>query len=163
MNTMKLYEISEQHAGLLALDDPELPQEAIDNTLEALQGEFEDKGRSVIAFALNCDAQAKVIDEHIKRLQARSKALKRRHQSMRDYLLTNMERCGISKIESPLFTATVKSGGSKSVTVDADAELDKKFQRVTVTADKAAIKKALEAGEEVNGAHIETKNTLMIK
>ena len=53
---------------------------------------------------------------------------------------------------------------TKEVIVDADPkDLADRFQRVKIEANKTAIKVAIEAGEEVEGAHIQTNVSVVLK
>lgn len=68
------------------------------------------------------------------------------------------------KAETPFVKLSWRK--SEAVVFEGAAELlPEKFQRVktTVDADKKAIKAAIESGEEVSGAKIETRHSLQIK
>lgn len=68
------------------------------------------------------------------------------------------------KIETDF--VTLKWHPSEAVVVDCAAELlPTEFQRVKTTcdADKTALKKALKAGEKIEGVHLEKRHSLQIK
>ncbi|MBR7085696.1 MAG: siphovirus Gp157 family protein, partial [Oscillospiraceae bacterium] len=63
-------------------------------------------------------------------------------------------------------TARVAISYRKSVSVQVDESLlDKKYmkEKVTYTPDKIALKKALQAGENIEGAYLEEKPNIQIK
>jgi len=85
---------------------------------------------------------------------------------VREYLKFNMERTGISKIDSPYFRISLRQN-PVSVVVDNEGSIPCEFFRYPEapppSVDKKAIKAAIEAGEEVNGAHLERGTSLIIK
>jgi hypothetical protein len=147
------------------LDDPELPEEVVRDTLEALQGGLVQKGQAVAAFALNLSAEIEALKAHEKRVAAKRKTLEAREAWMREYLKSNMERCGISEIKAIDGTFTAKlQKGRPSVVIDNEQLIpdDSDFVRWTRSVDKTAIAAAIKNGQEVPGAHIETRPALRI-
>ena len=71
---MKLYELTEQLSGLAELGE-DIPPEALRDTLDALQGEFNEKAVSICHVLSNSSGSFTAIDSEIKRLQARKKAI----------------------------------------------------------------------------------------
>lgn len=163
---MKLYEITDQYLGALqALDDPDLPEEAVRDTLEALQGEILQKGQAVAAFTMNLAAEVEALKAHEKRIATKRKALEAKEARLREYLKFNMERSGISEIRAIDGTFKAKlAKGRPSVVVDDESLIpdDSKFVRWTRSLDKTAIAAAIAAGEEVPGAHVETRPQLRL-
>lgn len=157
--------ISEQYRGLLDLaKTDDLPIEAIKDTLDGIDGEFNDKALKIVDVISSVEGDIAQIDAEIDRLTARKKTIANRNQSIRDYLQNNMEACGITKIECPLFTITL-AAGRDIVVIDNEDELPDEYITVkTSTApDKKELLKALKTGA-VAGAHIEkSKSSLRIK
>jgi hypothetical protein len=164
--TMKLYQLADEYQQALeVLDDPELPEEVVRDTLEALQGGLVQKGQAVAAYALNLSAEIEVLKAHEKRVAAKRKALEGREEWLRGYLKSNMERCGINEIKAIDGTFTAKLGkGRPSVVIDDDKLIpdDSEFVRWKREVDKTAIAAAIKSGQEVPGAHLETRPTLRI-
>lgn len=163
---MKLYQLADEYQQALeVLDDPELPEEVVRDTLEALQGGLVQKGQAVAAFALNLAADIEALKAHEKRVAAKRKSLEGREEWLRTYLKSNMERCGISEIKAIDGTFTAKLGkGRPSVVIDDEKLIpdDSEFVRWTRSVDKTAIAAAIKAGQEVPGAHVETRPSLRI-
>ena len=164
--TMKLYQLADEYQQALeVLDDPELPEEAVRDTLEALQGGLVQKGQAVAAFALNLAAEIEALKAHEKRVAGKRKTLEAREEWLRGYLKSNMERCSITEIKAVDGTFTAKLGrGRPSVVIDDEKLIpdDSEFVRWTRSVDKTAIAAAIKAGQEVPGAHVETRPTLRI-
>jgi hypothetical protein len=153
----QLYEISGRLRELSSMDatDEDFAV-AIRDTMEGIEGEFNDKAVSVSHAILNLDSDAQAIDREIKRLQDRKKILTNRRDHIREYLRGNMEACEIKKITCPLFSITLAKGRD-NVVIDDQDELPDDLMRVKtiMEPDKTEIFRRLKAGEEVKGARLE--------
>lgn len=164
MNSLSLYAMTEDYeAAFLALADSDMPADAIDDTLEALEGELTMKGANVAAFILNLEAEAEKAKLAEKRISERRKALENKADRMRDYLKFNMERAGIKSISAidASFKATLTAPRA-SVVVDDVGSLAPEFTKTKIEPDKTAIKAAIDGGMEIPGAHIEWRAGLKI-
>lgn len=170
MSSMALYELVSQHRSLEALaTSDDLPPEVIRDTLEGLEGELRDKAVSVAHFILNLESVADSIDAAIEQMMARKLRLEQRASSLLDYLLFNMIAAGISKVDSPYFTLTVKTN-PPTVVVDSERLIPAEYMRTPAPSvtppsspDKAAIAAAFKAGIDVPGCHVEQRQRLEVK
>ena len=160
---MKLYELSNQMRGLQALmDDPETELDLAD-TLDALEGDLQVKAEGLLSYVSNLGSDVEAINTEIKRLTVRKKVITNKQDSLREYLRHNMDIGGIDKITCPLFTITLRKATQAVQVADMDA-LPEKYRRITVSADKAAIKSDLKAGKEIPGCSmVDGKRGLLIK
>lgn len=159
---MKLYEITPQ---LVELSNMDVSDEAVRDTLEAVQMEFNDKAVAIVKVAESLDADTSAIDAEIERLKARKQVIVNRKQQLRDYLLYNMEAARIKKIDCPLFTVTLRQG-VESVEIIDQSQIPNEYVTVEVVEkpDKAAIKAAIKSGKEVAGAILKRgANSIQIK
>lgn len=167
MSNLNLYEISSNYLQALDfLTDPELdlPIEAINDTLEGLSGELEDKAVNVAKFLRNMESTAKAIKEAETEMAKRRKALESRVKWLRAYLKINMEACGISKIECPFFKLAVQKNPDAVNITDENAIPEQfKEQVITWKISKTAIKDAIKAGAPVPGAELTAGTRLVIK
>lgn len=165
--SQSLYDITGQYRELAALaTDPnsELTHEAIADTLQGIQGSFEEKAEKVAVIINGVGANVTTIDNEIKRLQERKRIIQNRDKSIREYLLNNMTALEIKKIECSLFSITLAKGRD-SVVVDDVNRLPDEFISVKseVVADKKALLTALK-NKDIEGARIETgKPSIRIK
>lgn len=161
----KLWEIAEEFKSLNELvESGELTSEQIADTLEATEGEFQDKGKAIAMFIENVGSDVDQLDLMIKNLTARKKRLANKQESLRSYLADNMHRTGVTKIQSTEMTISYVKP-RMNVVVDCDPlELDFDYQIVEIKANKKAIGDAIKEGIEVNGARIEPgKPSIRIK
>lgn len=165
MSAPSLYLLGSRYREALeALSDPNLPAEAVSDTLEGLAGELEDKAVNVAKVMRNLESAASAIKEAEAEMAARRKALEMRVQWLKDYLKDNMERCGIRKIECPYFRLSVQHN-PVSVDIMDEAAVPRQFGKVAVTwtVDKAAVRDAIESGQAVPGARLVRNTRLAVK
>jgi len=161
-----LHQITDKHRELLALaEESDDMAQAVADTMESIEGEFEEKALSLMAVAGNMDGDVSAIDNEIARLAARKKSIQNRQESMKEYLRMNMEASGINKITCPLFTITLAKGRDIVQINDADKiPADYLNIKTSMTPMKKEILAALKAGEEIEGASLtKSKNSIRIK
>jgi len=155
-----LYNLTNQYLGLMDLSE-DLPEDALNDTLEAIEGDIQDKATNIIAVIANLNTDA--LDAEIKRMQNMKRVITNRQTALKDYLRENMQRMDMKKITWPTGSVTLRKPLPIVVVDDADA-LPEKFNKVTVAPNKVLIKATLKAGEVVPGAHLEDgKPGIMIK
>lgn len=138
----------------------ELNEETI-NALAVSQQNLQAKGIDIGYVIKSFDDEIDLYDREIKRLTERKQALKNAQERVKNSLKNAMEEFGIVEIKGQ--TLKINFRKSESVEVDNIEELDDKFKRVKVEADKTAIKQALKSGEEVKGARLVENNNLQIR
>ncbi len=167
MNRLSLYELSANYLQALDfLTDPEmdLPVEAINDTLEALSGELEDKAINVAKFFRNMEAAAEAIKSAEADMAKRRKTLENRVQWLKNYIKENMEVCGISDIECPHFKISVQKNPAVVNILDENAIPAQFKEQVTSwKIDKAAIKEAIKSGSVVPGTELVNGTRLAVK
>lgn len=163
----RLYELTAQYeqafTDMVDAETGEVNEQAI-ALLDALQGDVKDKGLAVAAYIRNHDADVDALKAEEHRLAARRKQLESRMAWLREYLLDNMTRCGISEVKSPYFTIKTKKC-PPAVKVFDEAQLPNKYIRVKelISVDKVLIKKDITDGIVVPGAMMEQNTTIVIK
>ncbi|WP_333876516.1 siphovirus Gp157 family protein [Methylobacter sp.] len=167
MNRLSLYELSANYLQALDfLTDPEmdLPIEAVNDTLEALGGELEDKAINVAKFFRNMEAAADAIKTAEANMAKRRKALENRVQWLKNYIKGNMELCGISDIECPHFKLSIQKNPAVVNIIDEDA-IPEQFKEKVISwkIDKTAIKDAIKSGSIVPGTELINGTRLAVK
>lgn len=155
-----LYEISEDMRFLQSIaDDPEADLEAVKDTLEGVEMEFEDKAQNIAFICKNDDAMIEGIDKEIARLTARKNSYKNHKKWLYGYLESCMRATGKLKFKTALFSFGIqKNGGKKPLVLDVSPEeLPFEYQRVKVEADGDRLRSLLDSGEECKYAHYEER------
>jgi hypothetical protein len=163
---MNLYEIASNYEEAfysLAEIEDEVGEDCVADTLDGIEGEFQEKGVNIAAYFKNLEAEAAAIKEAEVAMAARRKAIEKRAGHLKEYLKVNMERTGIMDITCPYFAIKVKKC-PPSVVIDDSSLIPAEFikRREVVSEDKAAIKAALKDGD-VPGAHLQQATRLEIK
>ncbi len=164
MSTLRELSHELQEVQSLALD-PDVPEEALRDTLDGIEGMFNEKAVRIVHVIANSGTDVDAISAEIKRLSERKRSIELAQDRLREYLRFNMEAAGISKISSPLFTITL-AAGRDIVEIYDEAALPDEFVRVktVVSPEKADILKALKSGIDVPGATItKSKSSVRIK
>lgn len=164
---MKLYDITTQYTEALTffgdLDNTLSLDTALD-TLDAIDGDFEQKAINVAAYARQLEAEADAIKTVIEGMEKRRKALEKRAEWLKDYTRHCMETLGKTKIKHAWFNLSIQKN-PPSVEVYDETVLPFEYiaEIVTTKIDKAAIKAALLEGASVTGAKLSNGTRLVIK
>ena len=152
------------------LADGDFDLQTISDSIEAsgIVDEFNDKAQALEFVARGAQAHNSAIDAEIARLTA----LKARRDGvaagLRKYLLDNMLATGITKIECPLFSIATQKN-PVAVDVFDSLLLPEKYMKTpepkppVAAPDKAAIKAAIQLGQEVPGARLVQSVRLVVK
>jgi len=166
-----LYVLTNEYLALAEkLADGDFDPQTIADTIEAsgITDELAVKAQGIEFVARAAEAHHPVIDAEIARLQALKASRDKVAAGLREYLKDNMERAGIEKIECPLFKLSIKKN-PPSVEILDQLSLPAQFWRTpepkppVAAPDKAAIKAALQAGQEVMGAKLTQGTRLEVK
>lgn len=162
-----LYELNTAYRSLMErLYDEELPEDAIIDTLDSLEGAIEDKADGYGKVIRMLDADIAEIKAEEARLYARRKSLERRKDVLKGNLFDAMKTVGLSKIKTALFTVSIrKNGGKRRVELDVPIEaLPPEFQKVTIEANNEALRQYLQENESCEYCHLaEQGESLTIK
>ena len=165
---MKLYEISRAMLDVIESGysvDEETGEIIFDSAdLNDLNAERDSKLEACALYFKNLQAEADAIKAERDRLDARLKAKQRMADRMKQYILTNMLALNDMAFETPTVDIRIRRNSFVDVACEPDA-LPREYQRrkMTVTADKTALKRALQAGERIPGVMMAERESLTIK
>lgn len=164
---MTLYELSEQYSQLLeAIENGEIPEEAIADTLEGLTGDFDEKADNIACIIKNELAIADRIKYESDQMYERMSAHKNRAKFLKEYLSQQMQRAGRKKIETARNCISFRPSVRTIIENENDFVRDNPDYCKQVTEykiDKTAIAAALKSGREIKGAHLEQRQNIQIK
>lgn len=117
---MRLYDLTEEYAALQdMLYDPEVDEQTIQDTMEAVWGEIEDKADGYAKIIMDMKADAETLKEEENRLAARRRHLETRLQYLKNTLEANMRAVGKTKFKTALFSFNIqKNGGLQPLIID---------------------------------------------
>ncbi len=164
---MTLYQIADVYMrDLQALQDKDINDPTFLDALDRLEGELEAKATNVAMFIRNLEATAEAIKAAEADMYARRKTIEAKTERIKTYLLENMLRTGIKKIESPWFKIAVRDN-PESVVVESDADIPAEYfkqpEPPPPVLDKVSLKKDMQLGVIVPGCRLERKQRIEIK
>lgn len=164
---MTLYELTSEYLDLLAmLEDPDVDEELINDTLEALGGELEVKADGYARVMRQMDADAKAIKAEEERLANRRKSLESRSAALKGRLQQMMEITGKVKFKTELFSFGIQKNPAAVVMDEQYIENIPECYLIVQEPkiDKQKIKEDLKAGLDLEGiAHLEQTESLRIR
>lgn len=155
---MTLYNLDIEFMELLELaEDEDLDPEVLNDTIEAMAGEWEHKldAYGIVRNELSMDIAK--IDMEVKRLTEKKRRINSNIIRINEAIMASMKLHDTRKVEGEHFTWQIQKNGGKAPLIldDIPAEsLPGEYQAWDVKANKEAIRKDLEAGKELPFAHI---------
>lgn len=159
-----LYQLTNNYEIVLnMLYDEDADEEMILDTLEAIEGEIEDKADNYAKIIKELEAKQNVRKEEAKRLTESAKVFENRVKALKSNLFNSMKATGKTKFATDLFSFNiVKNGGKQTLTIDG--EVPEEYTKTITENDTDKIRQALEKGEKLTFAHFEPRGeSLRIK
>lgn len=163
-----LYKLSQHYLAAYhdLVGNPDVPDEAVTDTLAGLQGEFEEKAINIASLIMNIEADATAIKEAERNMQERRKRLENQANRLRDYLLNNLQAMPSSqqKIFTPELEIKIKIC-PPTVIIEAGSKIPDEYMRIVPESkepDKAKLKEALLNKIELSGISLFRRNKLDI-
>ena len=145
------------------IDAEEYDEDFLIETLEQINEDIEIKADGYAKIMKNYAAEAEALKKEEERLYARRKAKENAVSRMKKSLQESMEATGKTKFKTELFSFGIQNN-APSVVLDKEvSELPEEYQKITVEANKTAIKEALKKGERFDFAHLEESASLRIR
>lgn len=169
---MRLYDIAADYRKLQdMLDSAETPEEmrkTLQDTLESVTGDFEDKAANIAALIADIRATISGCEDEIARLTEKKARLSSQVDSLKKYLFSEMQFTGLRKVQAGTWQISISKNGGKAPIVWADGirveDLPAEFVKVEKSLDTQAVRQALEHGETLDFAQFgERGESLRIK
>lgn len=168
-NLPALYTLTGQYLALAhQLADMDLDATTVADTIEAsgLTDDIAQKATGVEMIARSLEMSNPAIDAEIARLTALKTSRCKKAQGLRDYLKRCMVDGGFQKLDSPLFSISLRDN-PPAVEIFEPGLIPAEFMKTPATPppapDKTAIKAAIKAGIEVPGAKLTQGQRLDVK
>jgi hypothetical protein len=161
-----IYELTADYMQIMEMmENPDLDPQALADTFEGIDGALEDKADSYAKVRKNLESDVEGLDNEIRRLTSRKKAIENNIKRMNKVLLTTMITTGKTKFKTDLFSFGIQKN-APSVVIDTDINnLPTEFLKFREPeVDKTKLKEALKNGEDLEGfAHLEQTSSLRIR
>lgn len=161
-----LYELQSAYQVLLEMaEDPETDQDFLDDTLEGLEGEIEEKCDGLVTVIKELEGRMDMLYKEIARLDAWKKACDRNAKRIKERIQAVMVQMGKDRIETGRFKLRMqKNPPSLVLDVESWKDVPEDYLRYRdPEIDKAKIKADIKAGKDLSGiAHEEQGRSLRI-
>ena len=165
MNNLTLYGITNEMQQLLRLieeNEGEMTPE-IENALAISEDNFAAKSEDYGHAILNLKAMAAAAKAEKERLATLQRFYENTYNRLDTALKAAMVATGHDKVETPTMRLSLRHSTATEVDDLDQVPAEYKTTKVEVVADKTAIKKAIQSGESVPGAHLVENVSLQIK
>lgn len=168
---MTLYEMMTAYKDFLtAVENGDIPEEAIADTLEGIESSIDDKIDNIVSMIKSLAAEEAAIKAEEERLAQRRKSKANLQDRLKNYLSDMLLAMGKTEFENPRHKISFRKTPGKVVFDDekafiewAKVNADSLLNYGKPTVDKTAIKVALANGAELNGVRIESGQSMTIK
>lgn len=162
---MTLYELTEQIRILSEQEwvDPdtgEILNEDVANALNALTISRDEKIENIGLWIKDTIAEAEAIKEEKRKLEIRQRQKERLAESLKRYL--DYALAG-QKFSSPRVAISFRNVVNGKTVIDDPTLIPMEFQKVVTEPIKSEISKAIKAGMDVPGAHLEDSHSVIVR
>lgn len=162
-----IYELTEDMMKILSMmDDPELDQQTLKDTMEGIEGAYEDKFDGYAAVIRQLTSYINELEEEKKRIDARKESFENNVKKMKKIMLESMNATGKTKFKTAKNSFWTQKNKA-SVVIDAKSvwDIPEDFRRYKdPEPDKTKIGEAIAAGQDFTGiAHMEQTESVRIK
>lgn len=160
---MTLYEITQEFMELLEMASEEaIDQDIINDTLEGVEFEFEEKAVSIAKVMKNLEGNVDMFDKEIKRLTDKKKTVQNNISSLKKNLEDSMIKTGKKKFKTDLFSFSIQKNPA-SVVIDSAEDIPEEYLiQQEPKLDKKSMSGFLK-DNKVSWAHLEQGESLRIR
>ena len=158
-----LYELKSEYIQLWEMaGDPDISPEALRDTMEAINGELEDKADGYAKVIRELEAEEAGLDTEIKRLQARKSAVSGNKGRIKNALESAMRETGKLKFKTALFSFGIQKNPPSVAILSENIPLDY-LVVPDPQPDKKRILAELKAGASFDRAELRQTESLRIR
>jgi hypothetical protein len=161
---MNLYELTSQWQEVAdMMEDGDVEEQVILDTLESIEGEIEDKADGYAKVIAILNAETEALKKEADRLTARRKAIEAHIEYMKKSLESAMYATGKTKFKTQLFSFNIQKNPPSTQILDEDKIPGEFWVMQAPTINKAAIKDFLKANGDQEWAKLVSTEGLRIK
>jgi len=153
---MQLYEISNQYqTAFNQMQELDFDEQTISDSLSLITDDFNNKAINVSSFIKNLEADTKAMKEAEEAIYNRRKAIENKVNNIKEYLITNMEACGITHIHHPQFDIKLKKNPQSLIITNEKLIPSEYFDTIpeTKVLNKTKLKNDLKSGVVIDAKY----------
>ena len=157
---MKLYEISTEFEELLY--NEELTDEELQEKLQSLNMELEEKVANGIGLIQSLKGTADAMKAEIDRLTRHKKSVENRIAQIKDFYRSALTGMDLKKVSTSRGAMSIaKAGGKKPLVIDDEGKIPIEYFDNVPTLNQERLRENLENDEVIPGAHLEERGTYL--
>lgn len=159
----KLYELTENFLAIQNMDPDEVSQEAINDTLEAIEEDIYDKLDHIAWLIEDNKAKAEIYKKKKEAFAKAQKSLENKNKWLMEYMTNTIDALGVKKVETDNH---ILSPRNYKASVETDeTKLASIYFKETVTRkpDNQLLYELLKNGEVIEGAELKPNRKTVIK
>lgn len=142
------------------MTDPEIDEEVVNDTLEAIVGEIEVEAAHLIPIFERMDMEIEACKKHKDEWAQAEKVRKNRRDRLWDMVKDTIVAMKKTDLEAGDVTLHIQNAGGKLPLI-IDGTVPERFTKLTIENDNDLIRKALDAGEDIDFAHYGERSKVM--
>ena len=159
---MNLFNLSKNYITLRdMLLDPDVDQQAVEDTLEAIEGAVEEKADNYAYIIAEIDAQAEMLKKEADRLNTKRASMLNGKERLRGTLLSAMQSTGKIKFKTDMHSFYIMHNSSVEIT--DEALIPPLYKKYKIEIDKAELKKAMKDDIGIEGAELKESESVCIR
>lgn len=157
-----LRELTEGYRNLFDVACESENPEELDSALAMIDDAIEQKADSYAVILAEMDGMEDVLTKEINRLMNKRRVLLTNKKRMKENLQYAMNTTGKRKFKTDYYSFSIQKNPARLVVDDEEAITDDYFI-MSRSLDRKSLKEALSTGHEVNGAHLESGESVRIR
>ena len=142
--------------------DPDVDEQTLMDTMEAISGEISQKAGGCVAVIRHLEGRADTYEKEAERLSKAAQAYRNNVKRIKERIKYAMTQMDVTTIESDYCTIKIrKNGGVQPLRITGEVPDNYKKQKVTYEPDNAKIRDDLNAGVELSFAHLEERGSYL--
>lgn len=157
----ELFNLEGKYKELCAmLGDPDIDDEVVNDTLEAIVGEIEVEAAHLIPVFERMDMEIETCKKHKDEWAQAEKIRKNRRDRLWDMVKNTIVNIGMTDLAAGDMTLHIQNAGGKLPLI-IDGTVPERFTKLTIENDNDLIRKALDDGEDIDFAHYGERSKIM--
>lgn len=159
-----LYNLTRNYLEVLCNIPDDASQEAVNDTLDAIEGAIEVKAGNIAAVRANLRGEIAKFKAEEERIAAGRRSMEKAVARLEKYLLLNMESLGMSELSAGTFTVKIQNNPpAVNITDEKSIPAEYTTIKTEIVVDKKRIADALKAGQEIPGAVLAQGRRLVVR
>jgi hypothetical protein len=153
-----IFKLTAEYRQLLEMmEDPEIDEQAVADTMEGIEMEIEQKADNYAGLIRSLEGSREIVHKEAERLQALDKRYENFIKRLKENLMFCMRATGKEKFKTALNSFGIrKAGGKQPLDIDIEdpEKIPEEYRKEVVkySADNDKIREALDKGEELSWA-----------